>query len=109
MDKSPKLVSLDRKDTYCILSFSDDKSFKLDYVEVRKNCQCAKCKPRQVNEQMKIEFEEEISRMMLVKPKVNFSSMCSMQDSLQIPLGFASLMYRSAGNSSSSITIQAWS
>ena len=70
MDKSPKLVSLDRKDTYCILSFSDDKSFKLDYVEVRKNCQCAKCKPRQVNEQMKIEFEEEISSMRLVKPMV---------------------------------------
>ena len=70
MDKSPVLVSLERKDTYCILAFSDDNTYKLDYLEVRKNCQCAKCKPRQVNEQIKIEFEEEISRMMLVKPKV---------------------------------------
>ena len=70
MDKSPVLISLERRDTYCILAFSDDNTYKLDYLEVRKNCQCAKCKPRQVNEQIKIEFEEEISRMMLVKPKV---------------------------------------
>ena len=70
MDKSPVLISLERKDTYCMLAFSDDNTYNLDYLEVRKNCQCAKCKPRQVNEQIKIEFEEEISRMMLVKPKV---------------------------------------
>ena len=70
MDKYSVLISLERKDTYCILAFSDGNIFNLDYLEVRKNCQCAKCKPRQVNEQIKIEFEEEISRMMLVKPKV---------------------------------------
>lgn len=70
MDKSAVLMSLKRKDTYCILEFSDGNVFELDYLEVRKNCQCAKCKPRQVNEKMKIEFVEEISRMMLVKPKV---------------------------------------
>ena len=68
--QSTSINIIRRKDTYCILAFSDDNTYKLDYLEVRKNCQCAKCKPRQVNEQIKIEFEEEISRMMLVKPKV---------------------------------------
>ena len=70
MGEKSVLISLERKDSYCILSFSDDTSFELGYLDVRKNCQCAKCKPRQINEQMKIDFEEEISRMMLAKPKV---------------------------------------
>ena len=70
MGEKSVLISLEIKDSYCILSFSDDTSFELGYLDVRKNCQCAKCKPRQINEQMKIEFEEEISRMMLAKPKV---------------------------------------
>lgn len=70
MDVKSVLISLDREDTYCILEFSDNEKFELGYLEVRKNCQCAKCKPRQTNDQMKIEFFEEISRLMLVKPKV---------------------------------------
>ncbi len=64
------LVELDRKDEYCIMRFADGESFRLGYLKIRSNCQCAKCKPRQINEQMKIEFFEEISRLMLVKPKV---------------------------------------
>ncbi len=70
MDGEQTLVSLSRKETYCILSFSDDETFELGYLDIRKSCQCAKCKPRQINDQMKIEFGEEISRLMLVKPKV---------------------------------------
>mgnify|MGYP001187849552 FL=1 len=70
MDHKTVLISLDRKDSCCILVFSDNQKFELEYLDVRKNCQCAKCKPRQANDKMRIEFEEEISRLMLVKPKV---------------------------------------
>ena len=54
MDEKSVLISLDRKDTYCTLEFSDNEKFELGYLEVRKNCQCAKFKPRKINEQMKI-------------------------------------------------------
>ena len=64
------LTDLERGDEDCILRFGDGASFKLSYVSIRSRCQCAKCKPRQENEQRIIELEEEISRLMLEKPKV---------------------------------------
>ena len=64
------LTDLERSDENCILRFDDGSSYKLSYLSIRSRCQCAKCKPRQENEQRIIELEEEISRLMLEKPKV---------------------------------------
>lgn len=64
------LTDLERTDEDCVLRFDDGSSFQLSYVSIRSRCQCAKCKPRQENEQRIIELEEEISRLMLEKPKV---------------------------------------
>jgi DUF971 family protein len=64
------LTDLERSDEDCVLRFNDGLSYKLSYVSIRSRCQCAKCKPRQENEQRTIELEEEISRLMLEKPKV---------------------------------------
>ena len=64
------LTDLERSDEDCVLRFDDGASFKLSYVSIRSRCQCAKCKPRQENEQRIIELEEEISRLKLEKPKV---------------------------------------
>jgi len=63
------LIELDRRDEYCILRFADNHSFRISYLKIRSNCQCAKCKPRQENDQRKIEFEEEIMRLRIEKPK----------------------------------------
>ena len=63
------LIELDRRDEYCILRFADDKSFRISYLKIRSNCQCANCKPRQENEQRKLELEEEVMRLRLEKPK----------------------------------------
>ena len=65
------LVELDRKDEYCIMRFADGESFRIGYLKIRSNCQCAKCKPRQENEQRRIEFEQEIMRLRLEKPKAS--------------------------------------
>ena len=70
MEPRDSLKGIERDEESCILEFGDNSRFKVEYLAIRSRCQCAKCKPRQVNEQIKIEFEEEISRMMLVKPKV---------------------------------------
>ena len=64
------LTDLERSDEDCIVRFDDGSSYKLSYLSIRSRCQCAKCKPRQVNEQRIIELEEEISRLILEKPKV---------------------------------------
>ena len=64
------LTDLERSDEDCVLRFDDGESFRLSYVSIRSRCQCAKCKPRQENEQRILELEEEISRLMLEKPKV---------------------------------------
>ena len=64
------LTDLERSGEYCIVRFDDGSSYKLSYLSIRSRCQCAKCKPRQVNEQRIIELEEEISRLILEKPKV---------------------------------------
>ena len=67
MDKTPTLTDIERGDESCILRFSDDKSFQVEYLAIRIRCQCAKCKPRQENEQRKIEFHEEVSRLVMEK------------------------------------------
>ena len=64
------LTDLERSDEDCTLRFDDGASYKLSYLSIRSRCQCAKCKPRQENKQRIIELEEEISRLMLEKPKV---------------------------------------
>ena len=70
MDKTPTLTDIERGDESCILRFSDDKSFQVEYLAIRIRCQCAKCKPRQENEQRKIEFYEEVSRLVMEKPMI---------------------------------------
>ena len=67
---SDVLTVLERGDEDCIMRFADGASFRLNYLTIRSNCQCANCKPRQVNEQRRIEFEEEIMRLRIEKPKV---------------------------------------
>ena len=69
MGKSVTLTDLEREREYCTLRFEDGKSFKLDYVELRLGCPCAKCGPRQENQQRLIEFREEVMRLRLDKPK----------------------------------------
>jgi DUF971 family protein len=69
MDKSETLTDLERENEYCTLRFEDGHSFKLDYVELRLGCPCAKCGPRQENQQRLIEFREEVLRLRLEKPK----------------------------------------
>tara|TARA_B100000900_G_scaffold391378_1_gene385954 strand:- start:5011 stop:5337 length:327 start_codon:yes stop_codon:yes gene_type:complete len=70
MEGGDMLTDLNRSNEDCVLKFADGTSFKLTYLSIRSRCQCAKCKPRQNNEQRIIEFEEEISRLMVEKPKV---------------------------------------
>ena len=70
MGNGDTLTDLERSDEDCIVRFDDGSSYKLSYLSIRSRCQCAKCKPRQVNEQRIIELEEEISRLILEKPKV---------------------------------------
>ncbi len=65
-----KLSEIERGDDDCILRFGDGASFILGYLAIRCNCQCAKCKPRQENEQRKIELEEEVMRLRMEKPRV---------------------------------------
>jgi|TARA_B100001996_G_scaffold356483_1_gene319806 DUF971 family protein len=70
MSDSHILTDLERSNEDCILRFDDGSSFKLSYLSIRARCQCAKCKPRQENEQRVLEFEEEIARLMMEKPKI---------------------------------------
>ena len=70
MEEHESLTAMERSDEDCVLRFADGASFKIDYLTIRKNCQCAKCKPKQANEQRKLEFEEEIERFRLEKPRV---------------------------------------
>ncbi len=70
MEAHVSLTAIERSDEDCILRFADGASFRIGYLSIRKRCQCAKCKPRQANEQRRMEFEEEIERYMLEKPSV---------------------------------------
>ena len=69
MDESDSLTDLERGKEDCVMRFSDGKSFRVDYLEIRLACPCAKCGPRQENEQRIIEFREEVMRFQLDKPK----------------------------------------
>ena len=62
------LTDIERGEESCILRFADKKSFNLDYIEMRLACPCAKCRPRQENEQLILDFEESLKRMQMAKP-----------------------------------------
>ena len=70
MQQRNVLIAIEREEESCILRFDDGISYKLGYLEIRSRCQCAKCKPRQGNEQRIIEFHEEIARLRMEKPRV---------------------------------------
>ncbi len=63
------LTDLERGDEDCILRFADGAAFRLSYLLIRCRCQCAKCKPRQENQQRLTEFEEEIARLRIKKTR----------------------------------------
>ncbi len=69
MGDSDALTDLERGREDCVLRFADGASFRLEYIELRLACPCAKCGPRQENEQRIIEFREEVMRLRLDKPK----------------------------------------
>ncbi|MDP7002041.1 MAG: DUF971 domain-containing protein [Candidatus Thalassarchaeaceae archaeon] len=64
------LTDIERGDEDCILRFADGATFRVSYLAIRSNCQCAKCKPRQENDQRRLELEEEVSRLRMEKPRV---------------------------------------
>ena len=66
---SDTLTDLERGDEDCVLRFADGATFRGSYLSIRCRCQCAKCKPRQENQQRLIEFEEEVARLRLEKPR----------------------------------------
>ena len=63
------LTDLERGHEDCVLKFADGNAFKVTYLSIRCRCQCAKCKPRQENEQRLLEFEEEVARLRVEKPR----------------------------------------
>ena len=69
MEARDSLKAIERDEESCILEFGDNSRFKVEYLAIRASCQCANCKPRQENEQRKIELEEEVMRLRLEKPK----------------------------------------
>ena len=70
MEERNQLVAIERSEESCILRFKDGISYVVDYLAIRSRCQCAKCKPRQENEQRIIEFHEEVSRLVMEKPMI---------------------------------------
>tara|TARA_B110000116_G_scaffold208792_1_gene184273 strand:+ start:288 stop:611 length:324 start_codon:yes stop_codon:yes gene_type:complete len=70
MEERNQLTEIERGDESCILRFKDGASYEVEYLAIRSRCQCAKCKPRQENEQRILEFDEEISRLKMEKPRV---------------------------------------
>ncbi|MEC7744573.1 MAG: gamma-butyrobetaine hydroxylase-like domain-containing protein [Candidatus Thermoplasmatota archaeon] len=69
MEDHESLTAMERGDEDCVLRFADGESFRIGYLSIRKRCQCAKCKPRQTNDQRRLEFEEEIERFRMEKPR----------------------------------------
>ncbi|MAZ23449.1 MAG: hypothetical protein CMB22_01420 [Euryarchaeota archaeon] len=69
MEDYESLTAMERGDEDCVLRFADGESFRIGYLSIRKRCQCAKCKPRQTNDQRRLEFEEEIERFRMEKPR----------------------------------------
>jgi len=64
------LKAIERDEESCILEFGDNSRFKVEYLAIRARCQCAKCKPRQENEQRRMELEQEVARLRMEKPQV---------------------------------------
>ena len=64
------LTDIERGDESCVLRFADNKSFELGYIKVRLACPCAKCRPRQENKQLILDFKESLMRMQMTKPVV---------------------------------------
>ena len=62
MDDSETLTDLERGKEDCVLRFADGQAFRVEYLDIRQSCPCAKCGPRQENEQRIIEFREECRR-----------------------------------------------
>ena len=69
MVDSESLTDLERAKEDCVMRFADGQSFRVEYLDIRLACPCAKCGPRQENEQRIIEFREEVMRLRLDKPK----------------------------------------
>lgn len=68
--KQCTLTDLERGSDDCVLRFADDTAFRVSYLVIRSHCKCANCKPRQENEQRRLEFEQEIARLRIEKPRV---------------------------------------
>ena len=64
------LVDLLRREESCEMTFSDEATFNVDYLNLRLNCPCANCKPRRENNQRMLEFQQEIARLRMEKPSV---------------------------------------
>ena len=63
------LTDLERGHEDCTLRFADGSAIKVSYLSLRCRCQCAKCKPRQENEQRLLEFQQEVARLRVEKPR----------------------------------------
>ena len=64
------LVDLMREDESCMMTFSDEATFEVGYLDLRLSCPCANCKPRRENSQRMIEFKAEVERLRMEKPSV---------------------------------------
>ena len=63
------LTDLERGHEDCILRFADGSSFKASYLSIRRRGLCAKCMPCQEKQQRLLEFEEEVARLRVEKPR----------------------------------------
>ena len=70
MEPRESLKGIERDEESCVLEFGDNSRFRVEYLAIRSRCQCAKCKPRQVNEQRRLELEQEVARLRMEKPRV---------------------------------------
>ncbi len=70
MESNDTLTDLERGSDDCVLRFADGTAFRVSYLAIRSRCQCANCKPRQENEQRRLELEEEVARLRMEKPRV---------------------------------------
>ena len=91
MSESDELTDLERADENCVLRFADGTAFTLGYIELRLVCPCAKCRPRQENEQRMIEFREEVMRLRMVKPKAELVGRYGLR--FEWPTGCSSGLY----------------
>ena len=78
------LVDLLRREESCEMTFSDEATFNVDYLNLRLNCPCANCKPRRENNQRMLEFKQEIARLRIGETKRGGSRSLW----LEVPLAF---------------------